>query len=276
MNILFIGDVFGRPGRDALCGVAARLSRRPRPGLRDGQRREHRQRRRHHLQDRPAPAGGRRGRASPPATTCGARERCIPFLATDERIVRPANYPSRRAGPGPHGARRRADGHEVAVINLAGQLYMSTGMSPFRIVDRLVDEASATGRDRRGRPARRGDQREGRHGPLPGRPRHGGAGHAHARADRRRARAAGRHRLPHGRRHDGPARIRHRRAHATSSCGASSPSCRSSSRSRKGRCASTRPSSKRTLGARRTSARSTSSADVLHLPLTICKYGPSC
>ena len=48
------------------------------------------------------------------------------FLATDERIVRPA-----------------ADGSEVAVVNLAGELFMNTGMSPFRIVDRLVEEAQA-------------------------------------------------------------------------------------------------------------------------------------
>src|SRR5450756_1611012 len=34
-------------------------------------------------------------------------------------------------------------GGEVAVINLAGELFMNTGMSPFRIVDRLVDEAEA-------------------------------------------------------------------------------------------------------------------------------------
>jgi hypothetical protein len=37
--------------------------------------------------------------------------------------------------------RPAADGSEVAVINLAGELFLNTGMSPFRIVDRLVDEA---------------------------------------------------------------------------------------------------------------------------------------
>src|SRR5450830_285275 len=62
------------------------------------------------------------------------------FLATDERIVRPANYPAGSPGRGLT-VRPAADGGEVAVINLAGELFMNTGMSPFRIVDRLVEEA---------------------------------------------------------------------------------------------------------------------------------------
>ncbi|HEY5388504.1 MAG TPA: TIGR00282 family metallophosphoesterase, partial [Thermoleophilia bacterium] len=62
------------------------------------------------------------------------------FLATNERIVRPANYPAGSPGRGLT-VRPAADGSEVAVINLAGELFMNTGMSPFRIVDRLVDEA---------------------------------------------------------------------------------------------------------------------------------------
>ena len=62
------------------------------------------------------------------------------FLATDERIVRPANYPVGSPGRGVT-VRPAADGSEVAVINLAGELFMNTGMSPFRIVDRLVEEA---------------------------------------------------------------------------------------------------------------------------------------
>ena len=62
------------------------------------------------------------------------------FLATDERIVRPANYPAGAPGRGLT-VRPTAGGAEVAVINLAGELFLQTGMSPFRIVDRLVDEA---------------------------------------------------------------------------------------------------------------------------------------
>jgi 2',3'-cyclic-nucleotide 2'-phosphodiesterase len=63
------------------------------------------------------------------------------FLNSDERIVRPANFPPGSPGRGVT-ARPAADGSEVAVINLSGELFMNIGMSPFRIVDRLVDEAA--------------------------------------------------------------------------------------------------------------------------------------
>jgi len=62
------------------------------------------------------------------------------FLATDERILRPANFPEGAPGRGLT-VRPGAGGAEVAVINLAGELFLQTGMSPFRIVDRLVEEA---------------------------------------------------------------------------------------------------------------------------------------
>jgi metallophosphoesterase (TIGR00282 family) len=62
------------------------------------------------------------------------------FLASDERIVRPANYPAGAPGRGLT-VRPAADGTEVAVINLAGDLYLNSGMSPFRVVDRVVEEA---------------------------------------------------------------------------------------------------------------------------------------
>jgi metallophosphoesterase (TIGR00282 family) len=62
------------------------------------------------------------------------------FLSTEERIVRPANYPAGSPGRGWAVATARG-GESVAVINLSGTLFMDTGISPFRIVDGLVDEA---------------------------------------------------------------------------------------------------------------------------------------
>ena len=56
--------------------------------------------------------------------------------------MRPANYPAGSPGRGLT-VRPTAGGSEVAVINVAGELFMNTGMSPFRIVDRLVEEAEA-------------------------------------------------------------------------------------------------------------------------------------
>ena len=64
----------------------------------------------------------------------------FPFLSEDDRIVRPANFPANSPGRGLT-VRRSRDGGEVAVVNLMGAVFMESGISPFRIVDRLVEEA---------------------------------------------------------------------------------------------------------------------------------------
>ncbi len=63
-----------------------------------------------------------------------------PFLTSSDRIVRPANFPRVEPGARTDRARHRG-GEQVAVINLMGQVFMDSGISPFRIVDALVDEA---------------------------------------------------------------------------------------------------------------------------------------
>ncbi len=140
MNLLFVGDVFGRPGRDALlswlpgfvaergvdfviangenaangAGITSKLALR----LLDG---------------------------GVDVLTTGnhvwRQREVFDFLARDERIVRPANYPEGAPGRGLT-VRPARGGGAVAVIDLAGSLFMDTGLSPFRVVDRLVDEAA--------------------------------------------------------------------------------------------------------------------------------------
>jgi 2',3'-cyclic-nucleotide 2'-phosphodiesterase len=137
--MLFVGDVFGKPGREALlrwlpgfaeerdvafviangenaangAGITSKIAERMLAGGVD-------------------------------VITTGnhvwRQKEVFSFLATSDRIVRPANYPVGAPGRGLT-VRPDADGTEVAVINLAGELFLQTGMSPFRIVDRLVDEA---------------------------------------------------------------------------------------------------------------------------------------
>ena len=139
MNILFVGDIFGKPGREALlrwlpdfvdehtvdfviangensangAGITSKIAERLLGGGVD-------------------------------VITTGnhiwRQKEVFTFLATDERIIRPANYPAGAPGRGLT-VRPAADGSEVAVINLAGELYLNSGMSPFRVVDRLVEEA---------------------------------------------------------------------------------------------------------------------------------------
>jgi metallophosphoesterase (TIGR00282 family) len=63
------------------------------------------------------------------------------FLVEDDRILRPANFPVANPGRGVT-VRPSRDGGEVAVVNLMGSVFMDVGLSPFRVVDALVDEAT--------------------------------------------------------------------------------------------------------------------------------------
>jgi 2',3'-cyclic-nucleotide 2'-phosphodiesterase len=139
MRILFVGDVFGQPGRDALLKWL--------PGYRQ-----------EHAVDFVVANGENAANGAGITSkialkllgggvdvlTTGNhiwRQREVySFLASDDRIVRPANYPEGSPGKGLT-VRPAPDGTPVAVINLAGELFMNTGLSPFRIVDRLVEEA---------------------------------------------------------------------------------------------------------------------------------------
>jgi hypothetical protein len=140
VNILFVGDVFGQPGRAALLRWL--------PGFRE---------------ERPVDfviANGENAANGAGITSRIAlkllgggvdvlttgnhvwrQKEVYSFLATDERIVRPANYPAGAPGRGLT-VRPAAGGDEVAVVNLAGELFLQTGLSPFRIVDHLVEEAA--------------------------------------------------------------------------------------------------------------------------------------
>jgi 2',3'-cyclic-nucleotide 2'-phosphodiesterase len=139
VNILFVGDVFGQPGRDALL---RRL-----PALVD-------ERAADFVIVNGENAANGAGITSKIATrlldggvdviTTGnhiwRQREVFTFLAGSDRIVRPANYPP--SSPGRAVTVRTArDGTDVAVVNLMGSLYIGAGVSPFRIVDELVAQA---------------------------------------------------------------------------------------------------------------------------------------
>jgi 2',3'-cyclic-nucleotide 2'-phosphodiesterase len=65
-----------------------------------------------------------------------------PYLETSDRIVRPANLASGSPGRG-LAVVEVADGTPVAVVNLQGILFMTTPVSPFEVLDALVEEARA-------------------------------------------------------------------------------------------------------------------------------------
>jgi 2',3'-cyclic-nucleotide 2'-phosphodiesterase len=68
-----------------------------------------------------------------------------PYLETSDRVVRPANLAASSPGRGLAVA-PADDGTPVAVLNLQGALFMSTPVSPFEVVDELVEQARAAAR----------------------------------------------------------------------------------------------------------------------------------
>jgi metallophosphoesterase (TIGR00282 family) len=73
------------------------------------------------------------------------RKEIGPYLETSDRVVRPANLSSRAPGRGLVVVPSR-DAGPVAVLNLQGQLFMATPLSPFEVLDALVEEARSQAR----------------------------------------------------------------------------------------------------------------------------------
>ena len=65
-----------------------------------------------------------------------------PYLAGSERVIRPANQGALTPGRGLAVVEAR-NGVHVAVVNLLGSLFLDTAVSPWEVVDGLVDEARA-------------------------------------------------------------------------------------------------------------------------------------
>jgi metallophosphoesterase (TIGR00282 family) len=144
MRILFVADVFGSPGRRA---VEERL-----PGLREelgvdfcvvnGENAADGKGITAKLADRLLAAGA-------DVVTLGnhtwARDDIREYLAGSERVIRPANFASSLPGRGLAIA-ATADGTPVAVVNLLGRLFLDSPVTPFEIVDDLVEEARRAAR----------------------------------------------------------------------------------------------------------------------------------
>jgi metallophosphoesterase (TIGR00282 family) len=65
------------------------------------------------------------------------------FLESDERLLRPANYPGDAPGRGA-GIYRTAGGTKVGIINLEGRVFMNNLDCPFQAADRLVEKMRQT------------------------------------------------------------------------------------------------------------------------------------
>ena len=139
MRLLFVGDVVGSVGRRALATLLPGLRERHRPdfvvvngenaaggvGITEGTARE--------LLELGADALTLGNHAYRHREVYG-------YLDRDERVVRPANYPKGSPGRG-HTVVER-EGRRLAVLNLAGMLFMEAARSPFAEADAALAELS--------------------------------------------------------------------------------------------------------------------------------------
>lgn len=141
MNILFIGDIFGRPGREIVAGHLADLVRARTADL--------------VIANGENAAGGfgitprlaqeLLGRGIDVLTSGNHiwdRKEILEFFPQEPRLLRPANYPS-GPGEGLYQGVTKA-GIEYAVINLQGRVFMANTDCPFRTADRLLEKLPAS------------------------------------------------------------------------------------------------------------------------------------
>tara|TARA_B100000686_G_scaffold350698_2_gene447362 strand:- start:1949 stop:2737 length:789 start_codon:yes stop_codon:yes gene_type:complete len=144
MNILFIGDIVGKPGRRALKETLGSIRKKYQIDFCVGNGEN---------------AAGGFGLTPEVANelfdlgidviTSGNhifdKQEIIPHLSREHRILRPANYPAENPGKGWVLA-RAANGQDVAVLNLIGRVYMDAVDCPFKKADseipRLKEKAN--------------------------------------------------------------------------------------------------------------------------------------
>jgi 2',3'-cyclic-nucleotide 2'-phosphodiesterase len=138
MNLLFIADVIGSPGREVVKALLPELRRRHRLDL--------------VICNGENSAGGFGLTRDSAAGLLSAgvdvltggnhlwdRKESMGYLGEEPRLVRPANMPEGTMG---HGWRvfQALDGTRVGIVNLLGRVFMKEADNPFVVVDRAVEE----------------------------------------------------------------------------------------------------------------------------------------
>ncbi|HEY6838747.1 MAG TPA: TIGR00282 family metallophosphoesterase [Geobacteraceae bacterium] len=134
VKILFIGDIIGKPGRQVVSRELHRLVDRHRADLviANG--------------ENAAGGFGLTEETAKELFNCGIhfltsgnhiwdKKDAYEFITREERLVRPANYPSGTPGQGSRVV-KTAGGVKVAVLNLEGRVFMNNLECPFRTADR--------------------------------------------------------------------------------------------------------------------------------------------
>jgi 2',3'-cyclic-nucleotide 2'-phosphodiesterase len=144
MKVMFFGDTFGRPGRDAVKAAIKKLSPIYQPDfiIVNGENMSHG----HGILPEMAEEFFDLG---VDVITLGNhawdQKQIIPYMATTTRLLRPANYPDHPAFPAPGRgmtvveSKRRA-GLKLAVIQVMGRVFMDSLDCPFRAAEAIVNK----------------------------------------------------------------------------------------------------------------------------------------
>lgn len=139
LNVLVIGDIVGRPGREIVSRQLGDLRKKEDISfvVANGEN-----------------ASGGSGitpkeaeelfGAGVDVITCGdhvwSKREVIPYITSEPRLLRPANYPPSNPGSG-HGIFRTGEGHKIGVIHLAGRVFMNQHSScPFEVGKNILDK----------------------------------------------------------------------------------------------------------------------------------------
>jgi 2',3'-cyclic-nucleotide 2'-phosphodiesterase len=138
VKLLFVGDVVGSPGRHALTGLLPELRERHRPDfvVVNGENAAG------GLGITPKIARGWFDEAGVDVITLGnhayRHSDVYTYLDSEERIIRPANWP--KADPGRGYTVVQGDAGRLAVVNLSGVVFLDSARSPFAEADAIMAE----------------------------------------------------------------------------------------------------------------------------------------
>jgi 2',3'-cyclic-nucleotide 2'-phosphodiesterase len=144
MKILFVGDIVGKPGRNAVRQLVPRLREQHGLDLCIGN------------SENSAGGAGITPESADELLESGidlltsgnhtfAKREIGPYLdRPDSRQLRPANYPDGAPGRG-HAVLTASSGARLGVINLEGRVFMKPLDCPFRTADRLIESLRAQG-----------------------------------------------------------------------------------------------------------------------------------
>jgi metallophosphoesterase (TIGR00282 family) len=136
MNLLFLGDIVGKPGRLAVCGLLPKLIHREQAGFVIA-----------NCENVSGGAGVEPAQcrelleAGVDVLTSGnhvwRKREIVEYIEREPRLLRPANFPPGTPGAG-WGCYRTPDGTQVAVLNLIGRVFMDALDCPFQAAEAIL------------------------------------------------------------------------------------------------------------------------------------------